>query len=191
MYRVINSAPPEAEEYIRYQLASTISWVIVQQFIKMGKIGYRVPLLSVLCGTQQIKGIIREKKLHQLDNAMHTSKNEGMFTAERYLNEYLNLRKEFYNPSVYFKPSEEAIQDTPFHSSIIFEPDFGGEKIPQVIMPKFSTKNITANADDRRLKPRVEVDSMIAVNEGLHYIIDESSDLEEIIAQTKNELKAN
>ena len=186
MYRIINSAPPEAEEYIRYQLASTISWVIVQQFIKMEKIGFRVPLLSILCGTQQIKGIIREKKLHQLDNAMHTSKNEGMFTAERYLNEYLNLRKDFYNPAVFFKPSAETIQETPFHSSIIFDPDFGGKNIPPALVPHISTKNIAKSPDDRRSKPREEVGSVVVVNEDYQYVIDESSDLKEIITETEN-----
>ena len=189
MYRIINSAPPEAEEYVRYQLASTISWVIVQQFIKMEKVGFRVPLLSILCGTQQIKGIIREKKLHQLDNAMHTSKNEGMFTAERYLNEYLNLRKDFYNPAVFFKPSAETIQETPFHSSIIFDPDFGGKSIPSASFPGRSTKNMAGHADDRRRKPREEVDSVVAGNEDYQYVIDESSDLNEIITETENAFK--
>lgn len=186
MYRIINSAPPEAEEYIRYQLASTISWVIVQQFIKMEKIGFRVPLLSILCGTQQIKGIIREKKLHQLDNAMHTSKNEGMFTAERYLNEYLNLRKQFYNPAVFFKPSAETIQETPFHSSIIFDPDFGGKNLPPAFLPHPSTKSTVKSPDDRRSKPREEVDSVVVGNEDYQYVIDESSDLKEIITETEN-----
>ena len=185
MFRIINSAPPEAEEYIRYQLASTISWVIVQQFIRMEKIGFRVPLLSILCGNQQIKGIIREKKLHQLDNAMHTSKNEGMFTAERYLNEYLNLRKQFYNPAVYFKPSVETIQETPFHSSIIFDPDFSGKSIPQAFLPHLSTNNMAKSSDDRRRKPREEVDSVVAGNEDYQYVIDESSDLKEIITETE------
>ena len=186
MFRIINSAPPEAEEYIRYQLASTISWVIVQQFIKMEKIGFRVPLLSILCGTQQIKGIIREKKLHQLDNAMHTSKNEGMFTAERYLNEYLNFRKQFYNPAVFFKPSAETIQETPFHSSLIFDPDLGGKSISPALVPHLSTKNIAKSLDDRRSKPREEVGSLVVGNENYQYIIDESSDLKEIITETEN-----
>jgi twitching motility protein PilT len=188
MYRIINSAPPEAEEYIRYQLASTISWVIVQQFIRLEKVGFRVPLLSILCGTQQIKGIIREKKLHQLDNAMHTGKNEGMFTAERYLNEYLNLRKDFYNPAVFFKPSEETIQEMPFHSSMIFDPDFGGKSIPSASLPGRLTKNMAGSAGDRRRKTSEEIDSMVAGNEDYQYVIEESSDLKEIITETENAL---
>ena len=191
MYRIINSVPPEAEEYVRYQLASTLSWVIVQQFTHVKKVGFRVPLLSIMRGTHQIKGIIREKKLHHLDNAMHTSKNEGMFTAERYLEEYLNLRKEFYNPAIYFKPSEEAIQDTPFHSSIIFDQNFSGKNISPVIMTHLSKKRVTRNATDRRTKPREEVYSVIAGNDEYQYVIDESHDLGEIIAQTENELKGN
>lgn len=186
MFRIINSAPPEAEEYIRYQLASTISWVIVQQFIKMEKIGFRVPLLSILCGTQQIKGIIREKKLHQLDNAMHTSKNEGMFTAQRYLNEYLSSRKQFYNPTVFFKPSAEAIPDTPFHSSAIFDADFGGKRGQAAYLPHHSAKYDTGKIPDRRRKPREDADTAAAGHDDYEYIIDESADLKEIITETEN-----
>ena len=188
MYRIINSAPPEAEEYVRYQLASTISWVIVQQFTHVKKVGFRVPVLSIMRGTNQIKGIIREKKLHQLDNAMHTSKNESMFTTDRYMNEYLNSRKEFYNPAVYFKPSEETIQDTPFHSSIIFDKDFSDTATSPLIMPHLSKKKIIRNGVDRRRKPREEVDLVVAGDDEYQYVIDESHDLKEIIAETENAL---
>jgi twitching motility protein PilT len=190
IYRIINSVPPEAEEYIRYQLASTISWVIVQQFMYMEKIGFRVPLLSILRGTQQIKGIIRERKLHQLDNAMHTSKNEGMFTADRYQQEYLNSHKQFYNPAVFFKPSEETIQDTPFHSSIIFDQDFGRKSISAALLPNLSKNNMAGNAADQS-NLREEIDSVAARNFDYQYVIDESPDLEEIIAETENKLNVN
>ena len=87
LYGIINSMPLEAEEYIRHQLASTIAWVLVQKLIYSEKDGIRVPLLSIMRGTQQVKGIIREKKLYQIDNSMHTGKTDGMFTEERYLRE--------------------------------------------------------------------------------------------------------
>ena len=51
LYRIINSAPPEAEEYIRHQLASTISWILLQKLVYMEKIGFRLPLLSIMRGT--------------------------------------------------------------------------------------------------------------------------------------------
>jgi len=182
-YRIINSVPPEAEEYVRYQLASTISWVIVQQFIHVEKIGFRVPLLSILRGTTQIRGIIRDKKLHQLENTMHTSKNEGMFTADRYLLEYLDHRKQFYNPGVYFKPSEETIQDAPFHSSTVFDPDLDGKGIPSALLPGLSEKNKAGKAADQS-KLKEEIDSVVAENYDHQYVIEESNDLEEIIAET-------
>ena len=173
MYRIINSVPPEAEEYVRYQLASTISWVIVQRFIRMETNGFRVPLLSVMRGTQQIKGIIRDKKLHQLENTMHTSKNEGMYTTERYLKEYLDTRKQFYNPGVYFKPSEETIQDTPFHSSIIFDHGFESKSSSSALLPK---KNKAGKVSDQS-KLKFEFDSEDSGNNDYQYVIDESSDL--------------
>jgi twitching motility protein PilT len=186
IYRIINSVPPEAEEYVRYQLASTISWVIVQQFMYMKKIGFRVPLLSILRGTQQIKGIIREKKLHQLENAMHVSKNEGMFTADRYLIEYLNERKKYYNPAVYFKPSEETIRDTPFYSSIIFDQDNSGKSTSSASMPNLTKAGNAADKNNRW----EEDNSTMAQNYDYQYVIDESHDLEEIIAETENSLNS-
>ena len=188
MYRIINSVPPEAEEYVRYQLASTISWVIVQRFTRMQKKDIRVPLLSIMRGTQQIKGIIREKKLHQLENALHTSKNEGMFTTERYLQEYLNSREQFYNPATFFKPSLATIEDAPFHSSIIFDQDFGGKSILSGLLPVHSKKDKAGKvADQSKLKEAI--DSVAAGNDDYQYVIDESSDLEKIIAETENKLK--
>ena len=61
LYRIINSAPPEAEEYIRHQLASTIAWILLQKLVYMEKIGFRLPLLVHYAGTQQIKGLFGKK----------------------------------------------------------------------------------------------------------------------------------
>jgi twitching motility protein PilT len=188
MYRIINSVPPEAEEYVRFQLASTISWVIVQRFTRLQKKDTRVPLLSIMRGTQQIKGLIREKKLHQLENALHTSKNEGMFTTDRYLKEYLSSREQFYNPATFFKPSLETIEDVPFHSSILFDQDCGGKSILSSSLPGHSKKNKVGKvADQSKLKEAM--DSVAAGNDDYQYVIDESSDLEKIIAETENKLK--
>ena len=187
MYRIINSVPPEAEEYVRYQLASTISWVIVQRFVRIEKKGFRVPLLSIMRASTQISGQIRDKKLHQLENTMHTSKNEGMFTADRYLQEYLDHRKQFYNPGTHFKPSEETIQDTPFHSSIIFDPDLGGKGISSALLPGLSKKDKAGRAADHS-KLKEEIDSVAAENDDYQYVIDESHDLEDMITETKNTL---
>jgi len=75
---------------VRNQLASTMAWITVQQLVYLEKAGQRVPILTIAHGTQAIKNIIRENKLNQINNAIDTSKNEGMFLSERYLTHYLN-----------------------------------------------------------------------------------------------------
>lgn len=187
LYRIINSAPPEAEEYIRHQLASTIAWVITQKLIFMEKAKIRVPVLSIMRGTQQIKGIIREKKLYQIDNSMHTSKTEGMFTEERYLREYLDTRDKLHNPMLDFMPDKNATFQNLSHTSSIFHP-------PAAPVPKAATAVVTpANGFNGR---KIKIDpqdgvwsSETPLSTESQYIIDENVDLSEIIAQAEKDIK--
>lgn len=118
IYRLCNAAPLESQNEIRYQLASTLSWLIIQQLTYIEKIGYRVPLLTIVRGTQSIKNIIRENKLHQLGSAIQTGKSEGMFSSERYLNEYLEFREKFTAPGLIFRPSVEKVDEVIYRSPL-------------------------------------------------------------------------
>ncbi len=119
IYRINNSFPPEAQEEIRFQIASTLSWVVIQQLVYLERVMFRVPILSILKGTQSVKGVIREGKLPQIENIIHTGKNEGMFTMERYLKEYINERASFIHPSQNFMPSEESASDIIYTSTLL------------------------------------------------------------------------
>lgn len=187
LYRIINSAPPEAEEYIRHQLASTIAWVIVQKLIYMERAGIRVPMLSIMRGTQQIKGIVREKKLYQIDNSMHTGKSDGMFTEERYLKEYLDIRDKFHNPMVNFKPDKNAISQDLHHKSSIFQ---------SVSVTAYKAATPVTQAATGQKGARIKIDqpdsvwgAETALSMESQYVIDESVDLLEIIAQTEDNIK--
>ena len=186
LYRIINSAPPEAEEYIRHQLASTLAWVIVQKLIFIERAGIRVPMLSIMRGTQQIKGIVREKKLYQIDNSMHTGKSDGMFTEERYLKEYLDMRDKFHNPMVNFKPDKNATSQNVYHKSVIFEstPDpayKAGAKVMQGAGQKATKIKIDQQDSIWGAETALSIESQ--------YVIDESVDLLEIIAQAEDNIK--
>jgi pilus retraction protein PilT len=121
IYRLCNAVPPEAQDEIRYQIASTLNWIVVQELVHLKKIGYRVPLLTIVRGTPSVKNMIRENKLNQLGTAIQISKNEGMYTAERYLSEYLNSRENFIPYSQTFRPSAEAVQDVYYESPLTDE----------------------------------------------------------------------
>ncbi len=72
IYRLCNAVPPEAQNEIRYQLSLTLNMIIVQQLVYLERVGYRVPLLTIVRGTPAIKNIIRENKLNQL-NSCHSN----------------------------------------------------------------------------------------------------------------------
>ncbi|MCK9390443.1 MAG: PilT/PilU family type 4a pilus ATPase [Syntrophales bacterium] len=118
IYRLCNAVPIEAQNEVRYQLASTLSWLITQQLVYMEKVKYRVPLLSIVRGTQSVKNIIRENKLPQLNSAIQMGKNEGMFTTERYFSEYLENHSSLISYEKAFRPSKETVQDAIYQSPL-------------------------------------------------------------------------
>lgn len=119
LYRLCNSFPLEAQEEIRHQVASTMQWLIVQQLVIKEDAGFRVPVLSLLRGNQSVKGILRENKFPQIESAMQMGKNDGMFTAERYIREYLGKINTFASPQDIFKPSVESTQEDVYHSPLV------------------------------------------------------------------------
>lgn len=184
LYRIINSAPPEAEEYIRHQLASTISWIMLQKLVYSEKIGFRLPVLSIMRGTSQIKGLIRDKKLFQIENAMHTSKTEGMFTETRYLTEYLEKRDRYHTAAL-IKPEKGAVVESQYTSRLLHpEGDDAGTTAlsAPVSAPDKSSSAVKAAAT-------AHGQSEISYHDDeVHYSIDENYDLSEIIAEAEKKM---
>jgi pilus retraction protein PilT len=121
IHRLCNSVPISAQDEIRYQIASTLKWLIIQQLVYMKNIGFRVPLLTIVRGNQSIRSIIRENKLHQINSVIQMGKNDGMFTAERYLSDYLENCQTFTPYEKTFRPSAETTQDIVYQSPLMEE----------------------------------------------------------------------
>ncbi|HMK64593.1 MAG TPA: hypothetical protein VK564_02290, partial [Thermodesulfobacteriota bacterium] len=85
----------------------------------LDEFNFRVPVLSILRTSQAVKGTIRENKLHQIENLVHLGKNEGMFTFERYLNEFIAVQKKLNPPLKIFQPSSEDAADTLYRSALM------------------------------------------------------------------------
>jgi twitching motility protein PilT len=119
LHRILNAFSMEAQDDIRSRLASTLVWLIIQDLLFMDKFGFRVPILSILRGNQSVKGTIREDKLHQIENILQLGKAEGMFTRDRYLNEYLMYQKSLNPPLKIFQPSPEVNEEIEYHSPIM------------------------------------------------------------------------
>jgi twitching motility protein PilT len=119
LYRILNAFPLEAQDDIRYRLASTLSWLIIQELFYLDEYNFRVPVLSILRTSQAVKGTIRENKLHQIENIIHMGKNEGMFTFDRYLNEFMAVQKKLNPPLKVFQPTSEDAAETLYRSALM------------------------------------------------------------------------
>ena len=173
IYRLCNAVPIEAQNEIRFQIASSMSWIIVQHLLYMENLGFRIPLLTIVRGTQSVKNIIRENKLHQLPSAIQMGKNEGMFTSERYMQEYLGLRQTFTTPLQIFRPSAETSQEIIYESPLI-------EAKPEPAAP---LKKRLPRTD---LEPII-IQSEYGYSEMEHMLtIDEDSSLQDVISQLRD-----
>lgn len=170
LYRMFNSFPVEAQEEIRFQVASTLAWIVVQQLIFHERHGFRVPLLSILRGNNTVRGMIRENKLPQIESAIQTGKADGMFSMERYLKDYLSAKDSFYPPAENFKPSEEASREIIYHSPLL-----EAEPEPAASKPRkapFEDKSVIFLHPDEAAEK--------------HFLIDEKATVDELIAQIRD-----
>jgi pilus retraction protein PilT len=129
LYRMANSFPPDAQDVVRTQVASTLELLVVQKLSYWTRVGYRVPVLSILKSTPAMKTVIRENKLAQLEGLIQTGRAQGMFTQEQYVAEYLEQRTQFHPPGDIFHPSEE-VSDEVIHLSPLVEAP--GSSVPAV-----------------------------------------------------------
>ncbi|SDB34347.1 pilus retraction protein PilT [Desulfonatronum thiosulfatophilum] len=122
VYRICNSFPLDVQEFVRFQLSSAMVCMVIQQLVYLEQTRFRVPVLSILRSTQAVKGLIRDNRMTQLENTMHMSRKEGMFTHRQYM-EYLEGLTTFVPPSRIFMPSAETVPD------IIYEPPLFRETV--------------------------------------------------------------
>jgi len=171
LHRICNSSPPETQHVIRNQLGSTLALIVIQRLMFVPRLGFRVPLLSILRGTQAVKGIIRDDRFSQIESAIQTGRRDGMFSAEKYKTEYLDVRTSFINPTENFKPSEEATPEIIYRSKVMGSPSPGAQ-------PKSASLQIEAASEpDRNAKRPASGDQ---------YVINEDASIEEVIAQISN-----
>jgi twitching motility protein PilT len=87
--RIIDVFPPTQQAQVRAMFAESIQGVITQTLCsKVG--GGRIAALEVMIGTNAVRNLIREGKIHQLPSVMQTSQNVGMQTLEMHLRELVD-----------------------------------------------------------------------------------------------------
>lgn len=83
--RIIDMFPHEQQNQIRSQLAGVLRGVITQQLVpKIDQSGV-IPVCEILKNNHAIGNLIRENKVYQIKNFMHTSSSEGMLTMNKEL----------------------------------------------------------------------------------------------------------
>src|SRR5690242_14061245 len=75
--RVIDVFPPDQQDQIRVQLASSIQAVVAQQLIPMLG-GGRCASVEIMIATPAIRNLIREGKTYQLASTIETGHQYGM-----------------------------------------------------------------------------------------------------------------
>ena len=80
--RIIDSFPSEQQAQVRIQLSMVLRTVVSQQLI-VGENGGLVPAFEVMHATSGIKGLIRDGKSHQIDNAIAAGGAEGMISMDQ------------------------------------------------------------------------------------------------------------
>lgn len=124
VYRMCNAFAPEAQEFVRFQLSTSLAGVVVQQLVFLERQGFRAPLLSIAKGVPALRSLIRDNRLSQIESALEMNKAQGMFTFARYRADFLDQKKVFTPPSVCFRPSPESTPE-PTHLSPLIDYDAG------------------------------------------------------------------
>lgn len=82
--RIIDSFPPNQQDQIRLQLASSLIAVFSQRLIPRVA-GGRVPAYELLINNNAVANLIREKRTHEINNVVETSSDQGMVDMNRSL----------------------------------------------------------------------------------------------------------
>ena len=105
LLRLCNAFAADAQDFVRSQLASCLAAVVVQHLEYLPQAGFRVPVLSIATSAPSLRNIIRENRFNQIENILQAGRAEGMFTFERYRQEFLEAKPRLSPPSLAFRAS--------------------------------------------------------------------------------------
>jgi twitching motility protein PilT len=82
--RIVDVFPAEQQQQIRGQLASVLVGVVSLRLLpKIG--GGRVPAYEILVANHAVRNVIRDNKIYEIPNIIHTSLEEGMVPLDKTL----------------------------------------------------------------------------------------------------------
>lgn len=91
--RIIDMFPADERDQITQQISESLIWIVWQDLIKRSDVkSGMVPAVEILVNNTSISNMIRKGTIHQIDNVIETSAQDGMITMNKYL-EYLYSKK--------------------------------------------------------------------------------------------------
>ncbi len=85
--RIIDVFPGEQQEQVRIQLGMTLQGVVTQSLLPTADKTGRTAALEILFPDDAVRNLIRQAKVEQIYNIMHTGTERGMQTMEQALSE--------------------------------------------------------------------------------------------------------
>jgi len=177
LYRMCNSFPPDAQDMVRTQLSSVLSVLVVQKLEFMEQFGYRVPILSILKGTNSVKSTIRDNRFAQIESILQTGRTEGMYTQEKYQSDYISNKSRMTSPDISFKPSTEIVNSRAYRSPVMDQTS--REKVQPGLKPVISHTPPYA-------PPGVSQGLKSGHNQDGQYVISGTSSVEDVISEFDN-----
>jgi twitching motility protein PilT len=80
--RIIDVFPPNQQQQVRMQLALSLQGIISQQLLTQASQQGRVAAVEVMTANPAVRNMIREGKIHQLNNIIKTNAEDGMQTMD-------------------------------------------------------------------------------------------------------------
>ena len=88
--RIVDVFPAQQQSQVRIQLAGVLRTVVSQQLLP-DVTHHQIPACEIMHANAAVRSMIRDNKIHQLNNAIATSAREGMVSMDRAI---LDLYKE-------------------------------------------------------------------------------------------------
>ena len=187
LLRLCNAFGEGSQDFARAQIASSLGAVVVQHMEVLARVGFRAPVLSILRSNNSVKNIIRENRFNQLESIMQAGRGEGMFTFERYREDFLDQKPHLTPPTVAFRPSAQATMPRSVEAPLLLTPLQAGPafqaptppQAPAVASPLPPPPAAIVGAGAPRLDEAQHVGP---------YRIDDEVPLEELVAQMRDKM---
>lgn len=140
LQRVVSVFPAEIQNSVRAQIADCLFAVVCQRLIFKPELKIRVPVCEILFENLAVKSIVRSGKFFKLNDVLHTSASDSMWSLSRY-EEWINGRKDWYIPD----------------QKTIRQPEKTDKKIEQKIEEKLSVPVNPSRSGQHHIHPKAKI----------------------------------